>query len=138
MPPIVTYAAADVLTARAGQRAGAPSIAGTLRLFTSATTPNHLSVPGDFTEVAVAGYARQAVTDDSFSPTTPNPPHSIAPDTGNPFTFGPYGAGVTIRGWFYVMTNAGEVIAERFTTPIVLAAGARCQIALSLTGAPEV
>lgn len=138
MPPVVTRVGASILTARAGQRSGAPSIAGTLRFFTSATDPTVNSVPGDFTEATFGGYARKAVADDSFTPTALDDGHAVAPDTGNEFTWVVGATGQTVTGWLYVLSSGELLVAERFATPQVLVAGATFKLAVFLTGAPEV
>lgn len=133
--PVVTIVGAQILTRRAAKLAGAPSLAGTVRLFTSNTTPTGSSVASDFTEATFAGYARRAVANDSFDPVTVVSGVSVAPNTANPFLWTP-GSDQDVHGWLYVLDSGELLSAEKFDAALEFVAGSTFQLALSLTGQP--
>lgn len=133
--PVVTLVGVNILTARAGKVSGAPSLAGTLRLFTDDLDVEVTSVPADFTEATFTGYARIVVGDDSWEPAALDGSTSVAPNTGNPFTW-TAGSAQTVQGWLYVL-DSGELLAgQHYDDAHDLVAGAVIQIAASLTGEP--
>ena len=135
--PVVTTQGSLILTARAGNRSIAFSLAGTLRLFTSDTTPTVDSVVGDFTEATFSGYSRRAVANDSFQPAALDGGDAVAPNTGNPFQWTCGTTGQTVRGWLYVANTGELIVAEKFTNPQVLTDGVRLTLEVSLVGTPK-
>lgn len=135
MGPVVTTVGAQILTKRAGKAAGSPSLAGTLRLFASNVQIDLDSVAADFVESSFTGYSRRAVGNDSFDPVTIDSGVSVAPNTGNPFSW-LTGSAASVWGWLYVLDTGELLSGETFSAVATLLAGTTFLLAVSLTGEP--